>query len=149
MNADPGVEVIEQLVDAVNRHDLDGLTDCFLESVRSDTPAHPSRSFVGRDQVRRNWTQILGSITDLRATILSVAGASGPTTVWAELAFDGHRPDGAPWKMRGVTINEIADGRIAALRFFLEPVDPEDRAAPDDAVRRLVSTLPAEQGATR
>lgn len=148
MNDTAVIRVIEQLVDAVNDHDVDRLADQFAGDVRSEIPAHPSRSFVGRDQVRRNWTQILGSIADLRATIVSTAAGSGATpgtrTVWAELAFDGHRPDDAPWRMRGVTVNDVEHGRIAALRFYLEPVDEAAGPAPDEAVRRLVTAVPAE-----
>jgi ketosteroid isomerase-like protein len=127
MNTTTGIEVLAGLIDAVNRHDLDRLVGQFADDVRSDTPAHPARSFVGSDQVRRNWAQILGSIGDLRATV--VASASGPgeaaggEAVWAELAFDGHRPDGAPWRMRGVTINQVVDGRITDVHFYLEPLD--------------------------
>jgi ketosteroid isomerase-like protein len=127
MNTTTGIEVLAGLIDAVNRHDLDGLVGQFADDVISETPAHPARSFVGNDQVRRNWAQILGSIGDLRATI--VASTSGPgevaggEVVWVELAFDGHRPDGAPWRMRGVTVNQVVDGRITDVHFYMEPLD--------------------------
>ena len=40
--------------------------------------------------------------------------------------------------MRGVTVNEVVDGRIAALRFYLEPVE---EAGPDaDGAVRAVTT---------
>ena|SRR5258706_8782646 len=142
MNARSGSDVLEALIEATNRRDLDGIVEQFAEDVRSDTPAHPARSFVGREQVRRNWHQILGAIGDLNATI--VASASGPgssagrETVWAEIAFDGHRPDGVPWKMRGVTVNDVVEGRIAALRFYLEPVDDSPLDV-DAAVSRAVA----------
>ena len=153
MNGTDGIDAIEHLVDAVNRRDLEALVDRFAADVRSDTPAHPARSFVGREQVRRNWTQILSSITDLRATIVSSATSAGANPgavdVWAELAFDGHRPDGAPWQMRGVTVNQIVDGRIAGLRFYLEPVDPADGPQPDEAVRRIVTAPATTAGSAR
>jgi ketosteroid isomerase-like protein len=141
MNGRTGTDVLDALIEATNRRDLDGIVARFAPDVRSDTPAHPARSFVGSDQVRRNWSQILGAIGDLTATISSSATSAGSTpgseTVWAEIAFDGRRPDGAPWRMRGVTVNEVVDGRIASLRFYLEPVDDAAVGA-DDAVRRAV-----------
>jgi ketosteroid isomerase-like protein len=127
MNTTTGIEVLADLIDAVNRHDLDALVGQFADDVRSETPAHPARSFVGSDQVRHNWSQILGSIADLHATVVASASAPGEAgdgeAVWAELAFDGHRPDGAPWHMRGVTINRVAEGRIRAIQFYMEPLD--------------------------
>jgi ketosteroid isomerase-like protein len=142
MNDTDAVRSIEGLIEAVNRHDLDALVEQFVEDVSSDTPAHPARSFVGREQVRRNWGQILGAITDLRATIVASATSPGskPATrkVWAELEFDGHRPDGATWQMRGVTVNEVADGRIASLHFYMEPVEAADGAGVDAVIRQSV-----------
>jgi ketosteroid isomerase-like protein len=150
MNARRGIDVLESLIAATNRRDLDGLVDQFAEDVRSETPAHPARSFVGRGQVRKNWQQILGAIGDLDATITASSSGAGPTpgseTVWAEIAFDGRRADGAPWRMRGVTVNDVVDGRIAALRFYLEPVDDVDVDA-DAAVRRAVA-VPADSHAS-
>jgi ketosteroid isomerase-like protein len=141
MKLEPEVAVLQSLVAAVNRHDLDGIVGHFTDDVRSDTPAHPARSFVGREQVRRNWGQILGAVSDLEATVLnagtSALAGSPAVMVWAELAFDGHRPDGAPWRMRGVTVNDVVDGHITGLRFYLEPVD-ESRMDADEAVRRAV-----------
>jgi len=137
-----GLTAVDTLIDAVNRHDVGAIVAQFTADVRSDTPAHPARSFVGSDQVGRNWTQILGSIRDLEAHLLATATTprtpDGRETVWAEIAFDGHRPDGGLWRMRGVTVNEIVDGRIAALRFYLEPV--EDAGPDADGAARAVTT---------
>ena len=137
-----GQEVTAALIAAVNAHDLDGIVDQFSGHVRSETPAHPARSFDGSDQVRRNWGQILGAVSDLRAEVRSSTTTTDTTTgretVWLELAFDGRRPDGAPWRMRGVTVNEVADGRIDALRFYMEPVETGGSGA-DEAVRRIMT----------
>lgn len=48
---DPTV-LLDQLQEAVNAHDLDGIVACFALDYRNETPAHPMRGFVGRDQVR-------------------------------------------------------------------------------------------------
>jgi ketosteroid isomerase-like protein len=148
-----GQEVTAALIAAVNTHDLDRIVDQFSAVVRSDTPAHPARSFEGSDQVRRSWGQILGAVSDLRAEVRSSStstdSTTGRETVWLELAFDGRRPDGGPWRMRGVTVNEVADGRIEALRFYMEPVETGGPGA-DDAVRRITTEAaqaPATVGA--
>ena len=152
MNATNGTIVLERLIEAVNQHDLEALVGQFAADVRSDTPAHPARSFVGREQVRRNWGQIFGSIGDLEARLLDSTPSrrdGGAPTEWAEIAFDGHRPDGAPWRMRGVTVNEVVDDRIVALRFYLEPVD-DAPVGPDAAVRTMTAgASPAAGGTAR
>ncbi len=145
MNQTTGVAVLASLIAAVDRHDLDGILEHFTPDVRSETPAHPGRSFTGREQVRENWAQILGTIKEVRATTRTIGSTASTTpgveTVWAEIAFDGGRPDGAPWQMRGVTVNEIVAGRIAALRLYLEPID-DDGVAAGPAVRALVGADP-------
>lgn len=142
MVSDPGRDALDGLIAAVNRHDLEGIAGRFTEDIRSDAPAHPSRSFVGREQVVRNWRQILGSIQDLEARLLASATTprtpDGQETVWAEIAFDGRRLDGAPWRMRGVTVNEVVGDRIASVRFYMEPVE---EAGPDsDGAARAMTT---------
>jgi hypothetical protein len=44
--------------------------------------------------------------------------------------------------MRGVTVNEVVDGRIASLRFYLEPVD--DAAVDADAAVLRAVAVPAD-----
>lgn len=153
MNISTATGVVERLIAAVNGHDLDAIVERFTVDVRSETPAHPARSFVGREQVARNWGQILGAIGDLEARLLSTSVTPGQTagreTVWAEIAFDGHRPDGAPWRMRGVTVNEVVGDQIASLRFYLEPID-DTLGAADAAVRSMtMGGSPVADGTAR
>ena len=83
---DPLATVL-RLQRATNDHDLDALAACFAESYVNETPAHPSRSFVGREQVRSNWTRILAAVPDLTSTM--VASVVSGDTVWAEWAWTG------------------------------------------------------------
>jgi ketosteroid isomerase-like protein len=54
-----GGAVSERLVQAMNAHDLDAQVACFREDYRSEQPAHPARTFTGREQVRQNWSKLL------------------------------------------------------------------------------------------
>jgi ketosteroid isomerase-like protein len=112
--------VVERLVAAVNAHDLDALAACFAGDYRNETPAHPRRGFRGREQVRRNWTQLFEGVPDLRAQVLSAAEGD---RVWTEWDISGTRGDGAPFAMRGVVIFGVGGGLIASARFYLEPVE--------------------------
>jgi SnoaL-like domain len=56
--------VSEQLLAAMNAHDIDSHVACFAEDYRSEQPAHPSRTFTGRDQVQQNWSRLFDSIPD-------------------------------------------------------------------------------------
>ncbi len=113
-------ELVDRLIQATNAHDLESIVRCFAAGYRNETPAHPVRGFVGRDQVRRNWTQILAAVPDVTATVLRVA-VDGDT-VWTEQEHAGTRLDGRAHLMRGVVIFGIADGAITWARFYLEPV---------------------------
>lgn len=123
----------------MNRHDLDALLECFDPEYRSKTPVHPTRSFTGREQVRRNWSAVFESTPDFRADLLrmSVDGE----VVWTEWRMYGTRTDGTELDQRGVIVMGIPEDRIEWGRIYLEPVWTDEdatweelhRTATDDA----------------
>ncbi|GAA1970044.1 hypothetical protein GCM10009798_33440 [Nocardioides panacihumi] len=133
------LQVIERLADVTSDHDLDAIVACFAEDYVNLTPAHPLRGFRGRDQVRRNWGQILAGVRDLEATVLDAA-VNG-SFVWSEWRMSGTRHDGAAHEMHGVIIFEVEDELIQAARLYLEPVE-RDSGNVEDAVHRAVTTAP-------
>src|SRR6478672_4521369 len=128
-------QVVQRVVDATNLHDLDALVDCFAPDYVNQAPAHPSRSFVGREQVRRNWAQLFAAMPDLHCEVL--AAAVDGAHVWSEWEMRGTRPDQSAHLMRGVMVFQVADGLVQSVRFFLEPVD-EGPSTVDDAVAAAV-----------
>lgn len=139
MEGSPQVEgpgaMVQRLARATNARDLDALVDCFALDYCNETPLHPSRGFVGRDQVRRNWEQIFTHVPDLHASVVRQA-VSGDT-VWSEWEMRGTRRDGAAHLMRGVVIFEVRDRRAASARFYLEPAQDTGENA-SEAVRHTV-----------
>lgn len=127
--------LIERLVGATNDHDLDAVMACFAPHYRNETPLHPERGFVGREQVRRNWSQIFALVPDVRVEVMR--SAVDGDTVWTEWEHTGTRPDGAPHVMRGVIIFGVEDGLASWARFYLEPVR-EGEGDADGAVRRVL-----------
>ena len=90
---------------------------------------------MGSDQVRRNWSQILTGVPDIRARVLAIHADND--TVWSEWEMSGTRRDGAAHLMRGVNIFVVTDSLIRAARFYLEPVDLESGVV-DEFVRTTV-----------
>jgi len=132
-------DVVDRLCVALNDHDLDALAACFAADYRNETPVHPARGFVGREQVRRNWEQLFGGNPDLAGTV--TARAVVPDGVWTEWEMRGTRRDGARHLMRGVMVFRLRDGSAESLRFFLEPVD-EGGPDADAAVATLAAGRP-------
>ena len=128
--------LVQRLRQATNDHDLDALAGCFAVNYRNETPAHPERSFAGRDQVRKNWTQIFTAVPDVRAEVLRCVEDGG--TVWSEWEHRGTRPDGSAHFMRGVVIFGVEGGLASWARFYLEPVEGGSGSV-DEAVRSQVS----------
>jgi ketosteroid isomerase-like protein len=118
-----GLAIAARLHDAVNRHDLDAMVACFATDFVNETPAHPARSFRGRDQVRKNWAQIFAAVPNLEADMVDTAGQGD--TVWTEWEMRGTRLDGTPHLMRGVSIFQVTGEALASVRFYLEPVEQE------------------------
>ena len=138
--------VLARLERATNTHDLNALVACFAPDYRNDTPAHPQRSFTGREQVRRNWEQIFAAIPDITAKVLR--SAINGDEVWSEWEHRGTRRDGSAHLMRGVVIFGTGNGLLTWARFYLEPVQ-EDGENADAAVRRqVVSASPPPTAAS-
>ena len=116
-------DLIERLADAMNQHDLDRAAGLMHEDYRSEQPAHPGRSFVGRAQMRANWEAMFAGIPDFRAEVLGSVQAGA--TTWTEWRWTGTRTDGLPVDVRGVTLFEIRDGEIVAGRLYMEDVELE------------------------
>ena len=117
---EPGAALLDRLVTAASRRDLDALAGCFAPGYRNETPAHPAQGFTGRDQVRRNWEQIFAVMPDMTATVLR--SACDGDVVWSEWHMAGTRPDGAALQMAGVVIFGVRDGLFSWARWYLEPV---------------------------
>jgi SnoaL-like domain len=141
---DDAPAVLIRIGEAIAAHDLPALVACFAVDYRNETPAHPARGFTGREQVRQNWTAILGAVPDLRATLVRCSrDPAEPETVWAEWDWAGTNCDGHAVRLRGVTVLGVgADGSDAEVvrwaRFYMEPVD-DDPADVSESVRRTVS----------
>lgn len=117
---EPGTAVLERLVRAVNRHDLDAVEGCFADGYRNETPVHPARGFTGREQVRHNWEQIFSFIPDITARVLRQC--CDREVVWSEWEMSGTRRDGTAHQMTGVVVFGVGEGGFAWARFYLEPV---------------------------
>jgi hypothetical protein len=128
--------MVQRLERATNEHDLEALVACFTADYRNETPAHPERGFTGREQVRKNWTQIFAAIPDITSEVLRYV-VDGDV-VWTEWEHRGTRGDGSPHVMRGVVIFGVVDGLAAWARFYLEPVQ-QAAGTVDDAVNRQVA----------
>jgi ketosteroid isomerase-like protein len=137
--------VVARLLEAINAHDLEAMVACFADDYVNEWPAHPQRGFRGNQQVRSNWSQIFAGVPDLRARLprMVVDG----DTVWAEWDLSGTRRDGAAHLMRGVSIFGVAEGRLAWVRFYLEPVE-ETSGDVDTFTHQTVGTNAADADAT-
>ena len=117
--------MIDRLVDAINEHDLARLTACFAPSFSMVWPAHPARSFTGRDGVRGNWEAIFQAYPDIRAKVTT--STQRGQEIWGEWEFKGDSPNGGPpfWQ-RGVIIVVLDGEVIVQSRFYMEPVEAAD-----------------------
>jgi len=127
---------VRRMLAAANRHDLEAMVAEFAEDYRNTTPVHPARSFTGSAQVRKNWRALFAGLPDLTLTVHEAAiGPDG--NIWLEWSNRGTRPDGSIQLAAGVSILTVRDDRIAAARFYLEPVD-QDSGGVDDAISEAV-----------
>jgi ketosteroid isomerase-like protein len=129
--------LLDRLTAAQNAHDLEGMLGCFHEDYRSEQPQFPARAFQGIDQVRANWSALLGSVPDFHAEVLQ--SAVDGDVVFLEVHWQGTKADGTPLEERGVIIMGIPDDRIAWGRFYIDEVEPEGPDI-DAVVRHMAGT---------
>jgi ketosteroid isomerase-like protein len=128
-------DVVQAVADAINARDVAALGECFAADYPSEQPAHPSRSFIGREQMVKNWSAILAGVPDITATIVRTTTAG--STAWAEWDWRGTKADGSPFAMRGVTIGGVDGDEFSWVRFYMEPVDA-DAIDVETAVNQVV-----------
>ena len=131
--------ILERMLQAINSHDIDAMVDCFADDYRCEMPLHPSRSFVGNDHVRQNWTDLFHRVPDIKARLLR--SVEDRDTVWSEWEMTGTSTDGVNFRNGGVAILGVEDNRFALARFYLDPVDSEPTDASGLTPRVKVSGL--------
>jgi ketosteroid isomerase-like protein len=112
--------VLERMLQATNRHDLDAMVACFAPDFRSEQPLHPERAFTGNAGVRQNWSFFFNTVPDIHIDILNEVEEGD--TVWAELHYHGTQTNGKKFSIKGVTLQGIQDGQICWARLYIEPV---------------------------
>jgi ketosteroid isomerase-like protein len=116
-------DVIDRLLVAMNRHDLEGAAALIHEDYRSEQPLHPGRAFGGRAQMHANWEAMFAGIPDFCAEL--IRSVQDGDTCWSEWHWSGTPTNGPPLDVRGVTLFQIRDGLIVAGRLYMEDVDLE------------------------
>ena len=123
--SEPGVATPEAvaaaLAGAMTAHDIDAFVSLFAPDYDSRQPVHPDRAFVGRDQVRANWSAVFAGVPDFRAEL--VATAVEADTLWSEWRWRGTHEDGSRLDMAGVIVCGVEGGRLAWARLYVEPVE--------------------------
>lgn len=115
-------EMMNRLWSAMNAHDIDAFVACFAADYESEQPAHPSRSFRGRDQVRKNWTGVFAGVPDFSAELVLSAVTDQGVEV-GEWRWRGTYTGGSSFEMQGVIVTGIQHGLIAWGRLYMEPIE--------------------------
>ena len=109
--------VVERMIQAANRHDLEEMVACFAPDFRSEQPFYPERNFTGQAGVRKNWSFFFSTMPDFQAEVLSEAVEGD--TVWAELHYHGTQVDGKKHVTQGVTISGIQGEEIVWAKLYI------------------------------
>lgn len=83
-----------------------------LENLAAESP------LTGRDGARRFWQKYLDSFREVASTFTHVHEADG--TAVLEWVSEGELPGGHPVRYRGVSVLEIADGRVRKFRTYYD-----------------------------
>ena len=120
--------LVERMRAALEAHDLDTFVSFFHEDYVGERPRHPDAPPSNRDEVRSNWTEVIGDVPDLRVEI--PAATQDGDTIWSEWRVYGNSHSGAMLELRGVFIFGLRDGRIGWSRMYFDPVELEGKPLP-------------------
>ena len=115
--------LLERMRAALDAHDLDAFVGFFREDYVGERPRHPGSPMSSRDDVRRNWEEVLSDVADLRVDV--PAAVEDGNTIWSEWRAYGTARSGATLELRGVIIFGIQDDQVAWSRMYMEPVEHE------------------------
>ena len=121
----PSVEMLERVLDAFNRHDVDAIMEFFADDCVFETPRGPDpwgRRLVGKDEVRKGFEARFAGIPDIRYEDDDhwVAGSSGASR-WTIRGTDtaGNRVE-----VQGCDLFEFRDGKITRKDSYWKLVEP-------------------------
>ena len=115
--------LLERMRAALDAHDLDTFVEFFREDYVGERPRHPGSPMSSREDVRRNWAEVISDVPDLRVDV--PAAIEDGDTIWSEWRAYGTARSGAMLELRGVIIFGIQDGLVAWSRMYMEPVEQE------------------------
>jgi len=115
--------LLERMRAALDAHDLDAFVEFFREDYVGERPRHPGSPMSSREDVRRNWAEVIRDVPDLRVDVPAAVEDGG--TIWSEWRAYGIARSGAILELRGVIIFGIQDGLVAWSRMYMEPVEQE------------------------
>ena len=115
--------LLERMRAALDAHDLDTFVEFFREDYVGERPRHPGSPMSSREDVRRNWAEVISDVPDLRVDV--PAAIEDGDTIWSEWRAYGTARSGAMLELRGVIIFGIQDGLVAWSRMYMEPVEHE------------------------
>jgi len=124
---------VNRMIDAVNRHDPEGVAACYAEDAVMHNPLSPDEPLVGREAIIAFETVIASAFSDFRWEPIEPVIVSGNRAIYQVIAtgtFDGPmpQPDGSTLEPNGKTFSiEVAgvdtigdDGLIAEERPFMD-----------------------------
>jgi ketosteroid isomerase-like protein len=115
--------LLERMRAALDAHDLHTFLSFFREDYVGERPRHPGTPMSSREDVRRNWEEVISDVPDLRVDV--PAAVEDGNTIWSEWRAYGTARSGATLELRGVIIFGIQDDQVAWSRMYMEPVEHE------------------------
>jgi len=126
------VDMLKQVHNAFNRHDLDGIMEYFSDDCSLDFPRGPEpwgQRFIGKAQVREGLASRFKGIPDVHYSDdrhwISDDGTKGAS----EWTLTGTTTSGIKLKVRGCDLWEFRDGKITRKNSYWKIIEPPSQPA--------------------
>lgn len=112
-------QLLQNLFEAFNRHDLDGVLACMTEDCEFDAAAGPESfgaRFVGHQAVGAAFAKVWETFPDVQWANHTHFAADGVGL--SQWTLVGTRPDGVRIEADGIDLFSFRDGKVATKKAF-------------------------------
>ncbi len=121
-NAEETTQLITDMFDALNNHDVDALLACITDDCvfENPGPAPDGTRHAGKHEIREFFTQVFETTPTAKFTLETILVGENHGAVMHRYTWADNPAAGDPGSVRGVSVFTIRDGKVAEMYDYVK-----------------------------